>query len=44
MKTAVPVDGRFEHIALSFNMTSDHGITWILQESERAVYVSLISP
>lgn len=37
VKTAVPVDGRFEHIVLSFNMTSDHGIIWILQESERAV-------
>lgn len=37
VKTAVPVDGRFEHIVLSCNMTSDHGILWILQESRRAL-------
>ncbi|KAL0379523.1 UNVERIFIED_CONTAM: hypothetical protein Sangu_0016600 [Sesamum angustifolium] len=36
VKTAVPVDGRFEHIVLSCNATSDHAIIWILQESERA--------
>ncbi|CAI9101834.1 OLC1v1039250C2 [Oldenlandia corymbosa var. corymbosa] len=37
VRTAVPVDGRFEHIVLSCNMTSDHGIIWILQESSRAL-------
>ncbi|CAA0842586.1 alpha/beta-Hydrolases superfamily protein [Striga hermonthica] len=36
VRTAVPVDGRFEHIVLSCNITSDHAIIWILQESERA--------
>lgn len=37
VKTAVPVDGRFEHIVLSCNATSDHAIIWILRESERAL-------
>ncbi|KAL6495485.1 hypothetical protein OROGR_030048 [Orobanche gracilis] len=37
VRTAVPVDGRFEHIVLSCNATSDHAIIWILQESERAL-------
>ncbi|KAK6162341.1 hypothetical protein DH2020_002182 [Rehmannia glutinosa] len=37
VRTAVPVDGRFEHIVLSCNITSDHAIIWILQESERAL-------
>ncbi|KAL6569501.1 hypothetical protein OROMI_014015 [Orobanche minor] len=36
VRTAVPVDGRFEHIVLSCNATSDHAIIWILHESERA--------
>ena len=40
MRTAVPVDGRFERIVFSRNMTSDHGIIWILQESRRALDVS----
>ncbi|CDP08820.1 unnamed protein product [Coffea canephora] len=37
VRTAVPVDGRFERIVFSRNMTSDHGIIWILQESRRAL-------
>ncbi|XP_022865789.1 uncharacterized protein LOC111385613 isoform X3 [Olea europaea var. sylvestris] len=36
VKTAVPVDGRFEHLVLSCNLTSDHAIIWILKESQRA--------
>ncbi|KAL0425991.1 UNVERIFIED_CONTAM: hypothetical protein Sradi_1133900 [Sesamum radiatum] len=43
VKTAVPVDGRFEHIVLSCNATSDHAIIWILQESERAFDETMIS-
>ncbi|XP_042053889.1 uncharacterized protein LOC121798778 isoform X2 [Salvia splendens] len=37
VRTAVPVDGRFEHMVLSCNITSDHAIIWILQESEKAL-------
>lgn len=37
MKTAVPVDGRFEHIVLSCNATSDHAIIWIEREARRAL-------
>ncbi|XP_052194439.1 uncharacterized protein LOC127802586 isoform X2 [Diospyros lotus] len=37
VKTAVPVDGRFEHIVLSCNLTSDHAIIWIERESQRAL-------
>ncbi|KAG8391829.1 hypothetical protein BUALT_Bualt01G0227700 [Buddleja alternifolia] len=37
VRTAVPVDGRFEHMVLSCNTTSDHAIIWILKESERAL-------
>lgn len=40
MRTAIPVDGRFEHIVLSCNMTSDHGILRILTESQRTIDVS----
>lgn len=41
VKTAVPVDGRFEHIVLSCNATSDHAIIWIEREARRAMDVSL---
>lgn len=41
VRTAVPVDGRFEHIVLSCNATSDHAIIWIEKESQRALDVSL---
>ncbi|MCL7051482.1 hypothetical protein MKW94_002593 [Papaver nudicaule] len=37
VRTAVPVDGRFEHIVLSCNATSDHAIIWIEKEAERAL-------
>ena len=40
MRTAIPVDGRFEHIVLSSNATSDHAILWIERESEKALQVS----
>lgn len=43
VKTAVPVDGRFEHMVLSCNATSDHAIIWIERESQRALDVSIIS-
>ncbi|XP_050236447.1 uncharacterized protein LOC126686441 [Mercurialis annua] len=36
VRTAVPVDGRFEHIVLSCNATSDHAILWIERECQRA--------
>ncbi|RDX93259.1 Sn1-specific diacylglycerol lipase alpha, partial [Mucuna pruriens] len=37
VRTAIPVDGRFEHIVLSCNTTSDHGIIWIEKEAEKAL-------
>lgn len=37
VRTAIPVDGRFEHIVLSCNATSDHAIIWIERESDKAV-------
>ncbi|XP_012852264.1 PREDICTED: LOW QUALITY PROTEIN: uncharacterized protein LOC105971889 [Erythranthe guttata] len=37
VRTAVPVDGRFEHIVLSCNATSDHAIIWIEREAETAL-------
>ncbi|KAJ4826709.1 hypothetical protein Tsubulata_023398 [Turnera subulata] len=40
VRTAIPVDGRFEHIVLSCNATSDHGIVWIERESEKALLES----
>lgn len=44
VRTAVPVDGRFEHIVLSCNATSDHAIIWIEREAQRALDVSFLSP
>lgn len=40
VRTAVPVDGRFEHIVLSCNATSDHAIISIEREARRALDVS----
>ena len=40
VRTAVPVDGRFERIVLSCNATSDHAIIWIEREAQRALDVS----
>ncbi|KAJ1387082.1 Mono-/di-acylglycerol lipase, N-terminal [Sesbania bispinosa] len=37
VRTAIPVDGRFEHIVLSCNATSDHGIIWIEREADKAL-------
>ncbi|KAI8021553.1 Sn1-specific diacylglycerol lipase alpha [Camellia lanceoleosa] len=37
VRTAVPVDGRFEHIVLSCNLISDHSIIWIERESQNAL-------
>ncbi|KAJ9164194.1 hypothetical protein P3X46_023797 [Hevea brasiliensis] len=41
VRTAVPVDGRFEHIVLSCNATSDHAIIWIEREATRALDLML---
>ncbi|KAH7557653.1 hypothetical protein ACOSP7_027496 [Xanthoceras sorbifolium] len=41
VRTAVPVDGRFEHIVLSCNATSDHAIIWIEREAQRALSLML---
>ncbi|KAF8017172.1 hypothetical protein BT93_H2381 [Corymbia citriodora subsp. variegata] len=40
VRTAIPVDGRFEHMVLSCNATSDHAIIWIEREAEKALQVS----
>ncbi|XP_019190285.1 PREDICTED: uncharacterized protein LOC109184700 isoform X2 [Ipomoea nil] len=37
VRTAIPVDGRFEHIVLSRDMTRDHSIIQILTESQRTL-------
>ncbi|XP_071712969.1 uncharacterized protein [Rutidosis leptorrhynchoides] len=37
VRTAIPVDGRFEHIVLSCNATSDHAIISIEREAEKAL-------
>ncbi|GMI69016.1 hypothetical protein like AT5G37710 [Hibiscus trionum] len=41
VRTAIPVDGRFEHIVLSCNATSDHGIIWIEKEAEKALEIMM---
>ncbi|KAJ4838423.1 hypothetical protein Tsubulata_020691 [Turnera subulata] len=41
VRTAVPVDGRFEHIVLSCNATSDHAIIWIEREAQRALDIMM---
>ncbi|XP_027336269.1 uncharacterized protein LOC113850101 [Abrus precatorius] len=41
VRTAVPVDGRFDHIVLSCNATSDHAIIWIERESRWALNLML---
>lgn len=41
VKTAVPVDGRFEHIVLSCNATADHAIIWIEREAQKALDLML---
>ncbi|EPS73254.1 calmodulin-binding heat-shock protein, partial [Genlisea aurea] len=37
VRTAIPVDGRFEHIVLSCNAISDHAIIWIQRQTEKAL-------
>jgi len=37
VRTAVPVNGRFEHTVLSCNILSDHSIVLIERESQRAL-------
>ncbi|WOL08818.1 hypothetical protein Cni_G17571 [Canna indica] len=37
VRTAIPVEGRFEHIVLSCSTTSDHGIVWIEREAQKAL-------
>ncbi|XP_008775446.1 uncharacterized protein LOC103695804 [Phoenix dactylifera] len=39
VRTAIPVEGRFEHIVLSCNAIFDHGIIWIEREAERALEI-----
>ncbi|KAG9454743.1 hypothetical protein H6P81_007647 [Aristolochia fimbriata] len=39
VRTAIPVDGRFEHIVLSCNAGTDHEIVWIERESTKALEV-----
>ncbi|KAK6918384.1 Fungal lipase-like domain [Dillenia turbinata] len=41
VRTAVPVDGRFETIVLSCSTTTDHAIVWIERESQRALDLML---
>ncbi|KAM0899487.1 hypothetical protein ACQ4PT_021333 [Festuca glaucescens] len=41
VKTAVPVDGRFEHVVLSCNATMDHAIIWIEREGQKALDLML---
>ncbi|KAF3792607.1 hypothetical protein EJ110_NYTH11145 [Nymphaea thermarum] len=41
VKTAVPVDGRFERIVLSCNAASDHAIIWIEREAQKALDLML---
>lgn len=43
VRTAVPVDGRFEHIILSCNTIPDHGIIWIERESQIALNLMMES-
>ncbi|XP_074570445.1 uncharacterized protein LOC141827066 [Curcuma longa] len=41
VRTTVFVDGRFEHIGLSYNATSDHVILWIEREGQKALDLML---
>ncbi|KAK9733269.1 hypothetical protein RND81_04G056000 [Saponaria officinalis] len=36
VRTAIPVEKRFEHVVLSCHATSDHAIVWIEREAEKA--------
>nr|CAD1832578.1 unnamed protein product [Ananas comosus var. bracteatus] len=37
VRTAIPVEGRFEHIVLSCNAIFDHGIIWTEREAQKAL-------
>ncbi|WOK93986.1 hypothetical protein Cni_G02687 [Canna indica] len=37
VRTAIPVDGRFEHIVLSCSTTADHALVWIEHELQKAL-------
>lgn len=39
VRTAIPVEERFEHIVLSCSTTSDHAIFWIEREAEKALEI-----
>ncbi|KAL6128724.1 hypothetical protein ACLB2K_072079 [Fragaria x ananassa] len=41
VRTAVPVDGRFEHVVLSCHATTDHAIVWIERESQKALDIMM---
>ncbi|KAF8027052.1 hypothetical protein BT93_E0081 [Corymbia citriodora subsp. variegata] len=41
VRTAVPVDGRFEHMVISCNAISDHAVIWIERECQRALDLML---
>lgn len=50
VKTAIPVEGRFEHIVLSCNAVYDHSLVWIEREAQKALermeggYEAMIPP
>ncbi|XP_050386427.1 uncharacterized protein LOC126802767 [Argentina anserina] len=41
VRTAVPVDGRFEQVVLSCHATTDHAIVWIERESQKAFNIMM---
>lgn len=43
VRTAVPVEGRFEHVVLSCNATTDHSLVWMEKESRKALKVLMES-
>jgi hypothetical protein len=40
VRTTVPVEGRFEHVIVSCNAATDHGIIWIENEAQKTLDVS----
>ncbi|KAK8963851.1 hypothetical protein KSP40_PGU007170 [Platanthera guangdongensis] len=50
VRTAIPVEGRFEHIVLSCNAVYDHSLVWIEREAQKALermeggYEAMIPP
>ncbi|CAD6206379.1 unnamed protein product [Miscanthus lutarioriparius] len=39
VRTAAPTESRFEHVVLPCNAAADHGIIWIEQEAQKALYL-----